>query len=120
MGARVMIRDCPTTPRRKLSPRERLAIFERCKGICTCGRKVQTGEKWQADHPRALGLGGADNPDDLVVLGKCCFPDKNAADASMIARAKRIKARHIGIRKPRTILGWRRFNGDVVRAPRER
>lgn len=115
-----MSEDVGTTPRRKLSARDRLAVFERCHGQCTCGRKVQVGEYWQADHPRALGLGGADNPAELVVLGECCLPAKNADDMRRIAKAKRQKTRHIGIRKPRTITGWRRFDGSIVRASRER
>lgn len=114
-----MTEDVGTTPRRKLSTRDRLAVWERCAGRCTCGRKVQVGEAWQADHPRALGLGGADNPVDLVVLGECCMPAKNADDMHRIAKAKRQKARHIGAHRPRTpIRGWRRFDGTPVRNPR--
>lgn len=112
--------DLGTTPRRKLSPRERLAIWEKCRGICVCGRKVQCGESWQADHPRALGLAGRDDHAALVVLGECCFPAKNADDASRIAKAKRMKQRHVGIRRPRTVTAWRRFDGSIVRATRER
>lgn len=107
--------DVPTTPRRRLSTRDRLRVWERCVGNCVCGRKVLTGEPWQADHPRALGLGGADNPALLVVLGPCCMPAKNAADAHSIAKAKRQKARHIGAKtSKRPFRGWRRFDGSVV------
>jgi 5-methylcytosine-specific restriction protein A len=110
-----MVEDCRTTSRRKLSTRQRLAVWERCAGRCVCGRKVQVAERWQADHPRALGLSGPDDPDLLVVLGPCCTASKNAADIHAIARAKRMKARHVGAyRSKRPFRGWRRFNGERV------
>lgn len=113
-----VIADVPTTPRRRLSDRERLRVWERCAGTCQgpCKRKLAPGDGWQADHPRALGLGGEDNPDLLVVLCEWCYPTKNKDDASRIAKAKRGKARHIGgpRRSGRGFRGWRRFDGTVV------
>lgn len=121
-----MTEDVGTTPRRKLSTRERLAVWEKCKGICQgpCGRKLTPSDQWQADHPRALGLGGDDNPDLLVVLCEWCFPTKNANDASRIADAKRQKARNIGIKRQPTgrpfpcgrQSPWKKkISGEVVR-----
>jgi hypothetical protein len=41
-------------------------------------------------------------------------------DVPMAAKSKRIQAREAGHKKPRTITRWRRFNGEIVEAPRER
>lgn len=41
-------------------------------------------------------------------------------DIPEMAKADRIKGRAAGMRKPRTIRAWRRFNGEIVNAPRER
>ena len=41
-------------------------------------------------------------------------------DIPAIAKSKRIRAREAGIRKPRRITGWRRFNGERVYKGRER
>jgi len=116
-----MTTDVGTTPRRQLSPRQRLAVWERCEGRChgPCGRLLRPGDVWQADHPRALGLGGPDDPTILVILCEWCFPAKNAADTRAIAKAKRGKIRHIGAKRPKSpVRGWRRFDGTPVRNPR--
>lgn len=110
--------DVPTTPRRKLSDRERLAVWEKCGGRCfgPCKRKLSPGDLWQADHPRALGLGGDDNPDLLVVLCEWCYPTKNKDDVRRIAKAKRSKIRHVGAKAKslRRFKKWRRFDGTIV------
>jgi hypothetical protein len=39
---------------------------------------------------------------------------------AQIAKARRVERKHIGIRKPRTITAWRRFDGSIRRVERER
>lgn len=41
-------------------------------------------------------------------------------DVPQIAKSKRIRARHAGVQKPRTITRWRRFSGEPVVASRDR
>jgi 5-methylcytosine-specific restriction endonuclease McrA len=111
--------DVATTPRRKLTTKERLSVWERDKGHCAiCGRKLAPGDVWQADHPRALGLGGPDCLELLRVICSWCYPEKNADDTRRIAKAKRGKARHVGAKakSQRGFKGWRRFDGTLVRA----
>lgn len=93
--------DIGTTPRKPMSPMQRLRIFETHHGICClCDRKIQAGEKWIIEHPLALGLGGADTDENKRPAHEDCRRIKDKIDVPAIAKAKRMKARHIGIKKP--------------------
>lgn len=93
--------DVGTTPRKAMSPMQRLRIFETHHGICClCDRKIQAGEKWIVEHLRALGLGGADTDENKRPAHENCRRIKDKADVPAIAKAKRMKARHLGIKKP--------------------
>ena len=95
-----------------------------CEG---CGLNV-TGKRIEFDHtiPEAMILDKSRKltADDGKMLGRdCCHRapgGKTAQDVANIARAKRREAVRFGIRKPRTITSWRKFDGTPVRAPRER
>jgi hypothetical protein len=57
-------------------------------------------------------------------LGNCrvlcltCHRAKTSQkDVPRIAKAKRTRDVALGIRKPRSIRTWRRFDGSIVRAP---
>ena len=62
--------------------------------------------------------------DNIAVLcggpGSCHDTKTRKADIPAIARAKRRQLRQAGIRKPRTMTRWRRFDGTIVVAPRGR
>lgn len=92
--------DVSATPRRPMSQTRRLRIWEAHGGVCIlCERKIQAGEKWIVEHPIALGLGGSDDDKDLGPAHETCRRVKDKADLPAIAKAKRMKAKHIGIRK---------------------
>ena len=114
--------DVGTTPRSRLSPRTRLSVWEAHAGrCCICGTKIDgVRESWIVEHVRALELGGADDVSNMAPAHEACALAKTRGDHAMAAKAKRMKARHLGIRKPRTITRWRRFNGEVVERERER
>jgi len=91
------VTDVPTTPRKPMGWMRRLRIFEAASGIChLCERKIQSGEKWEAEHVRPLALGGADDESNLRPAHLACHSDKTRSDAADIARAKRRKAKHVG------------------------
>jgi 5-methylcytosine-specific restriction endonuclease McrA len=116
-----MTQDVGTTPRKPLTPRQRLAMFEAHKGICCiCETKIQAGTAWIDEHVIPLALGGTNDPENRAPAHAACAAVKTKADLSNIAKAKRVKQRHIGIKKPRTLTKWRRFDGSVVHASRER
>jgi hypothetical protein len=49
-----------------------------------------------------------------------CHKVKTKADKKIIARSNNARNNSLGIKKRRTITGWRKFNGDIVHAGRDR
>jgi hypothetical protein len=95
----------------------RLRIFEAGKGICIlCEQRIKAGDTWTVEHIRALALGGADEDSNCGPAHEACRRIKDKADVASIAKAKRVKAKHFGIktrstfRKPPPGYGfdWRR------------
>lgn len=109
------------TTRRRIPGTERLEIFIREGGIChICGGKI-SGKPWDISHEIPLEMGGADDGENLRIAHRACHQMHTAEyDIPAIRKAQRIERKHAGIRKPRTMIQWRRFSGEVVRAPRER
>lgn len=113
--------------RREFSTKTKAAAWERSQGLCEhvsngirCGLPLHHG-KYTYDHILPDWLGGEPTLENCQVLGRCCCDKpKTAADQGRIAKTKRQRNAHAGIRKPRSILGWRRFDGTIVRATRER
>lgn len=95
--------DIGTTPRGSMSPTRRLRIFEAHGGVCClCERKIRAGEKWTIEHLRALALGGTDTDDNCGPAHDTCRRIKDKADLGSIAKAKRMKMRHLGIKSRST------------------
>lgn len=90
--------------RRRISARERAAIFARCGGRChICGHRVDgTHERWEVEHIIPLELGGDDEGDNLAPAHVACHRDKTKADARAIAKTKRMQQRAIGIGRQAT------------------
>ena len=84
--------------RRRLSTRDRVALFNRKGGIChLCGLKVMPGEDWDNSHEIPLEMGGADDESNWNVAHRKCHRVHTATvDAPRIAKTKRQYARHIG------------------------
>ena len=84
-----------------IPPRVKLRIFERCGGRCQrCTRKVGGADKFAYDHIVALANGGAHAEGNLQVLCAECHAMKTARDVSEKAAVARVRAKHLGIRKP--------------------
>jgi 5-methylcytosine-specific restriction endonuclease McrA len=96
-------------------------IFEKFEGVCPkCTRDLRPGH-WECDHVIPLILGGPHAEDNLQPLcADPCHSAKTKLDVKLKAKVAGIRKHHIGIKKPRTILGWKRFDGTPVRAGRER
>lgn len=65
-----------------------------CEG---CGGLI-TG-RFEIDHIRADGLLGEPTLENARVLCSPCHKEKTADDVARISKAKRVEARHLGIRK---------------------
>jgi len=109
--------------RREFSKQVKRDAFVRANGNCEghgCGARLHVG-KFHYDHEIPDGLGGEPTLDNCKVLCMACHKVKTTTkDIPAIAKAKRISDRQKGIKKPRTIRAWRRFDGTIVHAPRER
>jgi 5-methylcytosine-specific restriction protein A len=89
------------TARRRVSTKERLALFQRECGKChLCGGIVQAGEAWDLSHEIPLALGGADDASNWKVAHRKCHKAETAEkDIPNIARAKRREALHLGAKR---------------------
>src|SRR6478736_10123981 len=95
--------DVGTTPRRAMSPMRRLRIFEQHAGRCVlCDCRIKAGDMWTVEHLRALALGGEDVDENCGPAHEACRRIKDKTDVASIAKAKRVKAKHYGARKPST------------------
>lgn len=107
--------------RREFSKQTKRDAFLRAEGKCErkeCGARLTLG-KFAYDHVIPDGLGGEPTLENCEVLCLPCHKDKTTKhDVPAIAKTKRIQDRQKGIKKPRTIRSWRKFNGDIVHAGR--
>ena len=94
--------DVGTTRRKPMGQMRRLRIWEAHKGICVlCGLKIDgVREEWIVEHVRALVLGGDDTDENCGPAHEDCRRVKDKVDVSSGAKAKRMKAKHLGIKKP--------------------
>lgn len=100
--------------RREFSAKVKVASFERAAGQCElCTARLYPG-KFAYDHRIPDGSGGEPTLENCQVVCAACHGAKTKHDVTKIAKGKRVRRRHIGIRKQATIRGWRRFDGSVV------
>ncbi len=105
----------------RVPARVRARVFNREGGNCwLSGRKIMAGEKWELEHKVALCNGGAHAEDNLAPALVDPHKVKTRADRATKKRTDAQRKKHLGIRKPRTITRWRRFDGTPVYAGRER
>ena len=108
-------------PRTEFSNKVKTHAAIRANGHCEiCTRKLLTGD-FHFDHEIPDGLGGKADVSNCRVLCRSCHKNKTTqADVPRIAKAKRNYRASHGIKKARSITAWRRFDGTIVRANRER
>lgn len=102
--------------------RVRIRVFERHNGIChISGRKIRPGDKWEIDHVIALVNGGENRETNLAPALADAHRAKTAQDVAQKAKDRRVRAKHLGIHKPRQTLPgsrggkWKRkVDGTVV------
>lgn len=108
--------------RREFPTKVKLAAFERCNGHCEgtrpdgtrCPVKLYVG-KFDFDHDIPNELGGEPTLDNCRVLCKDCHKAKTGQrDIPAIAKSKRVRAKHLGIRKRSKFRGWRKMDGTPV------
>lgn len=82
-------------------PRVRVRVFTRAEGHCQlCTRKIMAGERWVADHIKAIVNGGENRERNLQLA--CDWCDRNVktpADVAEKADTYRVRSKHLGVRK---------------------
>jgi 5-methylcytosine-specific restriction endonuclease McrA len=101
--------------------RVKIRIFDRHGGkCCACTLRIQGKLRPAYDHIQALINGGEHREHNLQLLCVPCHALKTKADVAEKSVTARKRAKHLGIKKPRTIRSWRKFDGTIVHAERER
>jgi 5-methylcytosine-specific restriction enzyme A len=111
------------TKRKPLTRLQRVKLFDDHKGTCCiCHFKINAafGDVWIVEHIKPLWLGGEDNERNMGPAHEKCARDKTSAEAPVKAKSDRVRANYLGIKKPRSIRSWKKFDGSPVYAPRER
>jgi 5-methylcytosine-specific restriction protein A len=97
--------------RREFPAKVRLAAYERAGGHCeVCTAKLYPG-KFRFDHRIPDALGGEPTLQNCVVQCVACDAPKTAADQTTIAKSKRIRAKHAGIKTTTRPLPGSRASG---------
>jgi len=109
-----------THMRREFSKRTKLVCWNRAGGQCEkCTAKLFHGNV-EYHHIKECAFDGGDTPENCQVLCRTCHRKITGQRAAVIAKSNRQHAKNAGIRKPRTIRAWRKFDGRPVFATRER
>jgi 5-methylcytosine-specific restriction protein A len=101
--------------------RVKIRVFDRSGGVCPqCTLPIVGKLRPAYDHIQALINGGQHREANLQLLCVPCHAVKTKADVAEKSVTARIRAKHLGIKKPRTIRAWRKFDGTIVYAERNR
>lgn len=109
--------------RKPLTRLQRSKLYDDHNGICClCDLPINAnlGTKWIVEHIKPLWLGGADDQTNMAPAHQSCAIQKTVSEAPVKAKSDRVRAKHLGIKKDRTITQWRKMNGTKVYASRER
>ena len=110
-------------PRKSLTRNQRAELFLEHKGVChLCQLRIQAerGEAWEVEHVEAREISGRDDWDNLRPEHVKCHKVKTAKDKAIIAKCNAVRNKHLGIKKRSGFKGWRRMDGTVVYAERNR
>ena len=99
-----------------IPPRVRLRVFERYNGRCyLSGRQIRAGDQWQVDHIVALVNGGEHRESNLAPVILDRHKEKTAQDIREKSIVSRKRKKHLGINKKKIKMGYRKFDGTVVK-----
>lgn len=90
--------------RQEFTAKTKLAAFDASGGCCvSCGCKLIGGRSPEYDHRIPCALGGDNSVENCDVLCRPCHRAKTSgADVPTIAKAKRVRAKHVGAKKPKS------------------
>ena len=120
-----MSRDVPewkaSNDNQAIPARVKVRVFDRAGGVCALCTLPIVGKLRPAyDHIAALVNGGEHREGNLQLLCVLCHQGKTKADVAIRATTYRKRTKAIGIKKPRSITRWRKFDGTIRNAGRDR
>lgn len=81
-----------------IPPRVRLRVLLRQGGVCALsGHRISAGDEWDVDHITPLSMGGTNSEKNLQAVWRPAHRKKTAAEASVRAKADRIRAKFLGV-----------------------
>ncbi len=96
-------------------------IAQKADDCCQkCTRRITGKLRAEYDHAIPLIIGGKHKESNIQLLCNECHSAKTKLDVRLKAKVARVRKRNLGIKKPRTIRAWRKFNGEIVHAARQR
>jgi len=104
--------------RREFPTSVRVAVIKRTtdeRGFVHCEKCKEQAKKFQIDHVIADGLGGKPVLENAMLICERCYSEKNPQDTTLIAKAKRREAKHIGA-KTKSQYGFRRPEKEPVKS----
>ena len=120
-----MSREIPeweaTNDNQAIPARVKVRVFTRAGGVCAeCTLPIRGKLLPAYDHIQALINGGKHAESNLQLLCVPCHALKTKADVAEKSYTYRKRVKHLGIKKPRTMTRWRRFDGSIREAGRDR
>jgi 5-methylcytosine-specific restriction endonuclease McrA len=104
-----------------IPPNVRDRVYTRGGEACAiCTRPISEKLRPAIDHTIALINGGQNRESNLQLLCAPCHKIKTKADVAEKSTVYRKRLKDRGITKRRTITRWRKFDGTIVTAERER
>lgn len=92
-----------THPDQAIPTRVKLRIWNRCEGRCgLTGKKLMPGDAYDFDHITALVNGGEHRETNLHVVCRIAHREKTKADVAIKAKVARVRAKHLGLHKPKS------------------
>jgi|SRR5665811_1206124 len=105
-----------------IPPRVKIRVFAKFYGKCAICTLLIVGKLRPAfDHRVAIINGGRNSESNLQLLCVPCHKGKTKADVAEKSITARVRAKHLGIKKPSRFFGsrdseWKKkINGTVVR-----
>lgn len=99
------------TPDSPIPDRVKVRVFTRYEGRCHwTGKRIMPGDHWDADHVIALINGGENREANLapILRGKA-HKEKTAQDVAIKSKTYRMRAKHLGLMKPKRKIASRGF-----------
>lgn len=108
-----------STDDQRAPPRVRERIFTRDSTCYLCKCEIQTGQKWDLDHVKALINGGENRETNLRPAHRKCHVEKTALDLAEKAKVAAIRKKHLGITQPKKTIKSPQFAKSEKAATRD-